>query len=127
MATSEFLPYNIWLVEFLKHQGYEIRENVVFQDNQSAIKIEKNGRKSCGSNSRHILIRYFFIKDRVDKGEVEIKYCATEKMLADYHTKPLQGKVMNMFRKVIMGHESIAWLNQQLSTSKERVGGKRKK
>ena len=87
--------------------------------------MHKNGQNSCTGNSRHINVRYFFIKDRVDKGEIKIKYCATEKMLADYHTKPLQGKVMNMFRKVIMGHETIKWLDQQLSTSKERVGGKK--
>ena len=62
-AMSEIFPYNILLVEFLKHQCYEIIENVIYQDDQSAIRIEKKGRKSCSGNSRHILIRYFFIKD----------------------------------------------------------------
>ena len=43
-------------------------------------------------------------------------------MLADYFTKSLQGNVFRVFRRVIMGYESISWLKQQLLTSKERVG-----
>ena len=44
-------------------------------------------------------------------------------MLADYHTKPLQGRLLKIFRKAIMGHESIEWFNRTMSTIKERVGG----
>ena len=51
----------------MKEQGYEIQKNEVYQDNQSAMKMKINGRNSCIGNSRHIDIRYFFTKDRVDK------------------------------------------------------------
>ena len=107
LAVSDFLPYSIWLREFLLHQGYIVEEHNLMQDNQSAMRIKKNGWKSCTGNSRHISIRYFFVKDRIDKKEVTLHYCPSEKMLADYYTKPLQGKVFRMFWKVIMGHESI--------------------
>ena len=107
LAVSDFLPYSIWLREFLLHQGYIVEEHNLMQDNQSAMRIKKNGWKSCTGNSRHISIRYFFVKDRIDKKEVTLHYCPSEKMLADYNTKPLQGKVFRMFWKVIMGHESI--------------------
>ena len=50
--------------------------------------MEVNGRISCTGNSRHINIRYFFIKDRVDKGEVDIMYCPTGQMLADFLQSP---------------------------------------
>ena len=50
----------------------------------SAIRTEKNGRNSCTGNSRHVHVRYFFVKDRVDKGELTIEYCPTSEMLADY-------------------------------------------
>ena len=53
--------------KFMKEQGYEIQKNEIFQDNQSAMKMEINGRHSCTGNSRHIDIRYFFTKDKVDK------------------------------------------------------------
>jgi len=51
---------------FLKEQGYEWSKKVVFYDNESAIKILKNERDACTGRSRHIHIRHFFVKDRVD-------------------------------------------------------------
>ena len=53
--------------------------------------------------SRHINIRYFFIKDRHDKKELTIKYCPMDEMIGDFFTKPLQGKKFQKFRKIIMG------------------------
>ena len=69
---------------FLEAQGYGIKENVVYQDNKSAILMEKNGRNSCTGNSRHINVRYFFVKDRINKGEVKVEYLLTDLMLADF-------------------------------------------
>jgi len=37
-------------------------DSIFYQDNESAIKLEENGRKSCGEKSRHIDIRYFLLK-----------------------------------------------------------------
>ena len=70
VGLSKYVPYNIWIVNFLKAQGHSITNNIIYQDNQSAIKMEKNGRNSCTGNSRHIDIRFFYVKDRVEKGEM---------------------------------------------------------
>ena len=59
VGASDYLPNTIWAKMFLGAQGYEISENTLYQDNQSAMKLEKNGRASCGQKSRHIDIRYF--------------------------------------------------------------------
>jgi hypothetical protein len=59
-GASDYLPNTIWVKMFLSAQGYDVKENEFFQDNQSAMKIEKNGRASCGQKSRHIDIHYFF-------------------------------------------------------------------
>ena len=101
---SDYIPYYIWMVIFLKHQGYEIKKKVLYQDNQSAIKMETNGRNSCTVNSQHIDIRYFFVHNRIKKGKLNVFFCPTEKMLADFFTKPLQGKIFKTFRSAIMGH-----------------------
>ena len=61
------------------------------QYNKNAILLDKNGRNSCMVNSRHINVRYFFLKKRIDKGEVRIKYFPTHLMLADYFFKSNQG------------------------------------
>ena len=46
VGVSEYLPYPLWQVNFWKEQGYEIRNHYIYQDNESAIKMEKNGRNS---------------------------------------------------------------------------------
>ena len=70
--------------------------------------LEINGRESSGRRTKHINVRYFFIKDRVASGEVTIKYCPTEMMLADPFTKSLQGAAFRKFRALIMNvDESI--------------------
>jgi hypothetical protein len=103
VGASDYITYTLWVKRFLKEQGYEVMNNIFFQDNQSAIKLEKNGRQSCGEKSRHIDIRYFFIKDTIERENIDIKYCPTEIMIADFYTKPLQGKLFKKMRDILMG------------------------
>ena len=56
----------------LKSQGYNV-DTHIFQDNHSAMMLQKNGRASRGKRTRHINIRYFFLADRFKYGEVKIK------------------------------------------------------
>ena len=122
VASSDYVPYNLWLIMFMGQQGYPIKDNTLFEDNQSEIRMLKNGRNSCTGNSRHIHIRYFFVKDRVDKGEIKVEYCPTEQMLADFYTKPLQGSLFRKFRDVIMGYKPLSSLKEKKLLIKERVG-----
>ena len=120
VGMSDYLPFNIWLRMFLEEQGYFLTNNIVYQDNQSAIRMERNGRNSCTGNSRHVDIRYFFVKDRIDKDEISVEYCPTDIMLADFLTKPLQGRKFHLFRAVIMGYKPLSALFSS-SDPKERV------
>ena len=70
--------------------------------------MEINGRNSCTGNSRHINIRYFWMKDRIDNKEVRVEYLPTHIMLADYFTKPLQGSQFRLLREFIMGWRSMS-------------------
>jgi hypothetical protein len=92
--------------------------------NESTIRFERNGRKSCGPNSRHIDIRYFFIKDRLESDGFEVRYCPTEQMLADFFTKPLQGALFRRLKAVVMGWEHIDTLAVTFPSAEpqERVG-----
>ena len=67
-------------------------------------------------------ICYFCIKDLVDSKEVEVEYCLTERMVADFFTKPLQGALFLKFRDIIMRLKPVSsiLINDYLS-SKERV------
>ena len=105
VGVDDLLPKIIWTLLFLADQGYMVSSNEVFQDNTSTILLEKNGKKSSGECTRALNVRYFMITDHKEKGDVSISYCPTEKMLGDYHTKPLQGKKFHEQRKEIMGLE----------------------
>ena len=50
----------LWTKLFLEAQGYEIKQNVIYQDNKSAILLEINGKRSAGKRSRALNIRYFY-------------------------------------------------------------------
>jgi hypothetical protein len=122
VGASDYLPNTIWATMFLEAQGHDIQENIFAQDNQSAMRLEKNGRASCGQKSRHINIRFFFIKDRVSSGDISIAYCPTDEMLADFFTKPLQGNLFRKFRAVLLGEAHVSTLKKPLTPSEERVG-----
>jgi hypothetical protein len=96
----------IWTAHhFLDGQGIHVDESILYQDhNTSAILIEKNERSSCMKRTRHMNIRYFFLKDQVDSKRVKIEHCPTTTgdMLADYFTKPLQGPQFRKLRDRIM-------------------------
>jgi hypothetical protein len=102
VGMHDVLPQVIWTRYFIMSQGYDGAESVVYQDNQSSILLEKNGRMSSGKRTRHINIRYFFVADRIKARELAIEYCPTGNMLADFFTKPLQGKAFKDFRDTIM-------------------------
>ena len=62
------------------------------------------------------------MKDLVDEDRIKIKHCPTEKMVADFFTKPLQGNLFRTMRKIILGQEPLSYLDQcMMSPSKERV------
>jgi len=121
VGASDYLPHTIWTRLFLLEQGYAIDENIFAQDNQSAMKLEKNGQTSCGQKSRHIDIRYFFMKDRITSEHITVVYCPTGQMLADFFTKLLQGALFIRFKRIIMGQEHITTLQTMSSPIEERV------
>ena len=45
----------------------------------------------------YINIRYYFVTDHANCGEIKLKYCPTTEMLGDYSTKPLQGGLLTKF------------------------------
>ena len=85
--------------------------------------MEKNGRNSCTGNSRHIHIRYFFVKYIIDKGEMKVENFPTYLVIADFFTKPLTVDMFRKLRSIIMGYTSIFELNPTLFQSiKEHIG-----
>jgi len=102
VAADDVSPTILWVKLFLEAQGCPIGKTILYQDNQSAIFLEKNGQKSSSKHTKHLNCHYFFISDQIKKGYMSVKYCPTTEMIADFFTKPLQGKLFVKFRKAIM-------------------------
>ena len=54
IGASDYLPHTLYVKMFMEAQGYPITKAVFYQDNESAIKRERNGKASCGQRSCHI-------------------------------------------------------------------------
>jgi hypothetical protein len=78
----------LWTKRFLEWQEFVVKLNIIYQDDTSTIKLERNGKESSGKRTRHFDIRYFHVTDLISHDEVEIECCNTDEMITDYNTKP---------------------------------------
>ena len=106
-SVDDMMPIVVWSRYFLMAQGYGVTQNILLQDNKSSILLEKNGRASSGKRTRHINIRYYFITDRINMKEIEVEWCPTKEMVADFMTKPLQGSHFRRLRDLTMGMTKV--------------------
>ena len=74
VGVDDLMPQILWIQYFLEAQGMKVSDNIVYQDNQSALNLEKNRRESSGKRTRHINIRYFFVTGRIQANEMEVEY-----------------------------------------------------
>ena len=105
VAVDDVLSQVLWTNYFMRAQGWFSDQTIVYQDNNSAILLENNGKLSSSKRTKHINVRYYFVKDCIDRKELRIDFCGTEAMWADFYTKPLQGRKFKEFRKIILNLE----------------------
>jgi len=104
IAFSDMCSNVIWSRDFLLAQGYDVPPARVYQDNKSAIALEEKGASSS-ERTRHVHIRYYWVKDRIDAKEIEVIFMPTDDMIADVLTKPLQGDKFFALRKKLLNWE----------------------
>ena len=76
-----------WLQNQLLDYGVKVTKTPLMIDSTSAIRIIQNPVQF--SKTKHIEIRYHFIRDCYEKGKIEVKYVPTTNQIADVFTKPL--------------------------------------
>eukprot|EP00957_Ditylum_brightwellii_P192519 14658176-Ditylum_brightwellii.AAC.1 len=106
VGVDDLMPQVLWTQHFMETQGYKVSDNIVYQDNESEIRLEKKRNVSSSKCTRHIDIHYFFATDRIEAGDLTIEYCLTRMMIGDFYTKVLQGKAFRMFRDLVMNVDS---------------------
>lgn len=87
IAASESVKDLIWLHRFVIELGLKIEKGILMCDNQSAIKLIKNAE--FHKRTKHIDIRFHFIRDNYMKDKFEVDYVPTDKQVADVFTKAL--------------------------------------
>jgi hypothetical protein len=132
ISLADKLADVVWMRYFIECQGYDIDEYIIFQDNMSALSLEKNGRISSSKRTKHIKAKYFLIKDYYDAGEIDVKFCPTDEMWADILTKPLQGQKFRDMRAFLQNcprdydddaELKISMKPQDVASSRECVDG----
>jgi Reverse transcriptase (RNA-dependent DNA polymerase) len=99
-AATQDVVYMRRLLEELgvKQKG----STIIFEDNQGCIALAENPVHH--QRTKHIDVRYHFIRERVESGEIKIVYVPTSEQVADILTKPLAKVKFEKFRTLMMGH-----------------------
>ena len=86
----------LWMRQTLRDYGYKLSKVTLLCDNESAIHMADNPVEH--NRTKHIDIRYHFLRDHQQKGDIEIAYVSTHNQLADIFTKPLDEKTISKLR-----------------------------
>ncbi|KAF0775095.1 hypothetical protein AaE_001205, partial [Aphanomyces astaci] len=89
----------LWMKALLQELG-ELEDGVsitIWEDNQGSIALAKNPEHH--RRTKHIDIRYHFIREKVASADIELKYCPTSDMIADIFTKPLPAVQFSKLRE----------------------------
>ena len=85
IAAAEAGKEMLWMMRFLQELGLKQDEYVVFCDSQSAIDLSKNSMYH--SRTKHIDVRYHWIREVMEKQFLQLRKIHTDKNLSDMMTK----------------------------------------
>jgi hypothetical protein len=86
----------LWMRQTLRDYGYKLSKVPLLCKNESAIHMADNPVEH--SRTKHIDIRYHFLRDHQQKEDIEIAYVNTQNQLANIFTKPLDEKTFSKHR-----------------------------
>lgn len=103
IALAASVQESMYLVQLLHGMDKNSQHTPVkiFEDNQGTIALSKN--PVCRQRSKHVDIKYHFVRSAHIEGKVTIEYCPTENMVADVLTKPLTKAKFERFKRYLFG------------------------
>jgi len=117
VAIDDAMGQILWTQNFLNGQGISTTTTTnIYQDNKSTMLLTENGK------GWYIDVRYFFVTDKIKKGDVRVSFCPSHNMLGNFFTKPLQGAQFICMRSKILNTcpatqvsmcTGVCWRNQK--------------
>jgi hypothetical protein len=100
-AEAAAIQEVLWLRGLVKELGLGAQiGSIVYGDNQSAIAVTNNGIK--GEKTKHVDVKYHFVTETVERGDVQLKWIPTAEQQADIFTKALPAPAFELLRKQLM-------------------------
>lgn len=99
-TTTQESMYLAQLLSGIDNREYRCTK--MYGDNQGAIALSKNPVNR--QRSKHIDVKYHFIRDALSEGKIDIAYCPSEDMVADILTKPVAKFKIVKFKKFFFGN-----------------------
>jgi hypothetical protein len=91
----------LWLRGLLQELGYSAEEaSTIYQDNQATVKVSENGIRS--ERTKHVDIKYHFVTDVVQRGDVQLQWIPSQRQQADILTKALPAPLHSALRDEMM-------------------------
>ena len=97
-------------LEFAKYQQCvpESESGVLCEDSVSAVHVASKGN-SVSHRTRHVKVKYFFVKEFLGSGDFALAHCPTKEVIADILTKPLQGELFRELRDLVLGYTELSY------------------
>ena len=97
ITTGSYCAQSLWIKYQLEDYGIKLDKISIRYDNKSIICLSKNS--ILHSRTKHIDIRYHFIKEHVSNGDIVLEYVYTDDQLVDIFTKPLSEERFSYLRR----------------------------
>ena len=102
-ASNDIVGFRNLLCEI----GFRLQApTVLYQDNQPAISVAE-GARNLASKTKHMDIRVWKLRERLDDQEISLVFCSTHDMLADIGTKSLGVRAFTYLRDLMTGYATL--------------------
>jgi hypothetical protein len=125
IAQNKVGDFVEWARELLEELGYPQEKVPMAVDSTCAMQMMKQGTGSF-KRAKHIKVRFFWLKELIDQGQIELVYTHTDELVADILTKPLSGwkfqyllyKLIgwngsNLAEQVMQVAEEVCWIMRE--------------
>jgi hypothetical protein len=100
LAIGDAAKDVLWLRSFLSELGYPQSTTTIHNDNMAAIHLTRHQMNF--QTTKHIAVRFHFIRDLVKENTLNVTYMKTAEMPADLLTKPVTEKIFNRLHREVV-------------------------